>query len=238
MSQNAVVTGAGTGVGRAVALALLARGWNVALIGRRSAMLDETISLAGDVGDRALTVACDVSDEQAVKAMAQSVMERFGTVDVLVNAAGTNTPERSLAVLSEENYHRMMNTNLNGVYYCVQAFLPSMRERGAGTIINIGSISGLRATPLAGVAYSMSKFGVVGLTQAINAEERNNGIRACVISPGEIDTPILELRPVFPSDEARAKMLQPEDVAACVMLVVDLPPRAIVEEMVIQPVKL
>ncbi len=236
MSQIAVVTGAGSGVGRAVAVALLERGWNVALVGRRADALRETAELAGAAGERALVAAYDVGELAAVQQLAQAVVERFGQADALVNAAGTNTKARSLAQLSIDDYHRMIATNLNGAYYCVQAFLPAMRERGAGTIVNIGSISGLRASPLAGVAYSMSKFGLVGLTQSINAEERRNGIRACVVSPGEIDTPLLELRPSMPPPEARARMLQPEDVARCVLLAIELPPRAVIEELTVQPV--
>jgi len=236
MSQIAVVTGAGSGVGRAVALLLLERGWSVVLVGRRAAALRETADLAGAAAERALVAACDIGEQPAVQQMAEDVLGRFGQVDALVNAAGTNTPVRSLAGLSLDDYHRLMKTNLNGTYYCVQAFLPAMRQRRAGTIVNIGSISGLRASPLAGVAYVMSKFGMVGLTQAINAEERQNGIRACVISPGEINTPILELRPSPPPDEARAKMLLPEDVARCVLLAIELPPRAVIEELTIQPV--
>jgi NAD(P)-dependent dehydrogenase (short-subunit alcohol dehydrogenase family) len=236
MSQIAVVTGAGSGVGRAVAVALLERGWNVALVGRRAEALRETAELAGSAGERALVAAYDVGELAAVQQLAQAVVERFGQADALVNAAGTNTKARSLAQLSIDDYHRMIATNLNGAYYCVQAFLPAMRERRAGTIVNIGSISGLRASPLAGVAYSMSKFGLVGLTQSINAEERRNGIRACVVSPGEIDTPLLELRPSMPPPEARARMLQPEDVARCVLLAIELPPRAVIEELTVQPV--
>jgi len=214
---------------------LLERGWRVALLGRRESTLNETVAKAGAAAERALVIPCDVGDLASVQRMAEIVTSQLGEVEVLVNAAGTNTPERSLATLSIENYEMMMAANLDGAYFCVQAFLPGMRERGSGTIVNIGSIAGLRASALAGVAYSMSKFGLVGLTQAINAEERNNGIRACVISPGEIDTPILERRPVMPPPEARAKMLQPEDVARCVMLVIEMPSRATVEEIVIQP---
>jgi NAD(P)-dependent dehydrogenase (short-subunit alcohol dehydrogenase family) len=168
--------------------------------------------------------------------MAEQVFARFGRVDALVNAAGTNTPVRSLAELSPENYHRLIDTNLNGAYYCTQAFLPTMREQRSGTIVNIISEAGLRANAKAGVAYVISKFGMTGLTQSINAEERRNGIRACVISPGEIDTPLLELRPSMPPPEARARMLQPEDVARCVLLAIELPPRAVIEELTVQPV--
>lgn len=233
--QNAVVTGAGSGVGRAVALALARAGWQVALVGRRLATLQETLQQAGADGARMTALPCDVGDENEVAAMGRAVLERWGTVEVLVNAAGTNVPQRSLEVLAREDYHRMMNTNLNGAYYCVQAFLPIMRQQGSGTIVNVISDAARQASPKAGPAYSMSKFGLLGLTQAINAEERHRGVRACAILPGDIDTPLLDRRPQPPDAAARARMLQPEDVAACVMLAIQLPPRAILEELLIRP---
>jgi NADP-dependent 3-hydroxy acid dehydrogenase YdfG len=232
MQKIAVVTGAGSGVGQATALLLIEQGWNVVLVGRRTSALQET---AQQAGDRAVVAPCDIGDQPAVQAMADSVLSQFGSVDALINAAGTNTPARSLEVLSLQDYHRLIDTNLNGAYYCVQAFLPVMRLKRSGTIVNIVSIAGLSATPKAGVAYVMSKFGMAGLTQAINAEERPNGIRACGIFPGDINTPILDLRPVPPRPEARQLMIQPEDVAQCVLLAINLPARAIIEELVIQP---
>ncbi len=235
-SQIAVVTGAGSGVGRAVAVALLERGWNVALVGRRAEALRETAELAGAAGERALVAAYDVGELAAVQQLAAAVAERFGQPDALVNAAGTNTKARSLAQLNIDDYHRMIATNLNGAYYCVQAFLPAMRERGAGTIVNIGSISGLRASPLAGVAYSMSKFGLVGLTQSINAEERRNGIRATVVSPGEIDTPLAGAAPHHAPARGARQDAPAQDVARCVLLAIELPPRAVIEELTVQPV--
>jgi NAD(P)-dependent dehydrogenase (short-subunit alcohol dehydrogenase family) len=235
MTKVAVVTGAGSGVGRATAMLLLGAGWNVALVGRRAAALEETVRQAGAPGERALVAPCDIGDYNAVQQMAQAVLARFGDVGALVNAAGTNTPARSLDKLSLDDYGQILGTNLNGAYYCIQAFLPAMRRRGDGTIVNIGSISGLRASAKAGAAYSVSKFGLNGLTQAINAEERANGISACLISPGDINTPILDRRPNPPPAEARQHMLQPEDVAQCVLLALSLPARAVIEELVIQP---
>jgi NAD(P)-dependent dehydrogenase (short-subunit alcohol dehydrogenase family) len=140
-----------------------------------------------------------------------------------------------LEVLSDADYRAMMDTNLNGAYYCVQAFLPGMRNRGSGTIVNIISDAGKQASPKAGPAYVMSKFGLAGLTQAINAEERARGVRAIGIFPGDINTPLLNRRPVVPDEAARARMMQPEDIAACVLLAVQLPSRAVIEELIIRP---
>jgi NAD(P)-dependent dehydrogenase (short-subunit alcohol dehydrogenase family) len=129
----------------------------------------------------------------------------------------------------------MIDANLHGPYYCVQAFLPQMRARQTGTIINIVSDAGKQASPKAGPGYVVSKFGLAGLTQAINAEERGHGVRACAIFPGDIDTPLLDKRPSPPPAEARAKMMLPEDIAACALLAINLPSRVIVEEMLVRP---
>jgi len=231
MQKTAVITGAGSGVGAAIALALAKEGWRVALVGRRQEPLE---AVAANMPG-ALVVPCDVGDAVAVEAMSAQVLAEFGSVEVLVNAAGTNVPQRALEVLSLADYHEMMNANLNGAFYCVQAFLPQMRTRGSGTIINIISEAGKAASPKAGPGYVISKFGMAGLTSAINAEERARGIRACAIFPGDIDTPILDKRPVVPDAAARAKMMQPEDIAACALLAIHLPSRAIVEELTVRP---
>jgi NAD(P)-dependent dehydrogenase (short-subunit alcohol dehydrogenase family) len=226
MSKVAVVTGAGSGVGYAVAAVLKQNGWNVALVGRRRGTLDPGL---GSIFE------CDVADEPQVAAMAQAVQQQLGTPAVLVNSAGVNVPKRSLAELSIADFNRMIDVNLNGAFYCIHHILPMMRAAGTGTIVNISSDSGLQANPKAGGGYAASKFALRGLTQSINAEERVNGIRACALFPGDIDTPMLNLRPVPPTPEARQKMLQPDDIARCVMLVIDLPARAVIEEILIRP---
>jgi len=235
MAKNAVVTGAGSGVGQSIAIQLVESGWNVAIVGRRADALKETAAMAGKAGRQLLVCPCDIGDSQRVSEMAATVLGAFKTVEVLVNAAGTNAPRRSLEILSAEDYHAMINTNLNGAYYCVQAFLPQMRSRRSGTIINIVSDAGKQASPKAGPAYVMSKFGMAGLNQSINAEERGNGIRACAIFPGDIDTPLLDKRPAPPPPEARARMMKAEDIAACALFCINLPDRAIVEELIVRP---
>lgn len=235
MTKNAVVTGAGSGVGQATALALVKAGWRVALIGRRESALNETAALAGSDASRMLVCPCDIGDSAAVEAAGSRILAAFGDVEVLVNAAGTNAPKRALEVLSLPDYHDMMNANLNGAYYCVQAFLPGMRSRGSGTIVNVVSDAGKQASPKAGPAYVMSKFGLAGLTQSINAEERGRGVRACALFPGDIDTPLLNKRPVVPDSSAREKMMRPEDIADCVLLCINLPSRVIIEEMIVRP---
>ena len=235
MSKTAVVTGAGSGVGRATALQLLKSGWKVALVGRRDSLLKETEKLAGVSPSQVFIGAADIGDADAVESLGARILKEFGSVEVLVNAAGTNAPQRALEVLSLADYHLMLNTNLHGAYYCVQAFLPGMRAQGSGTIVNVISDAGKQASPKAGPGYVMSKFGLAGLTQAINAEERSRGVRAIGIFPGDIDTPLLDKRPVVPDAQARSRMMKPEDVAECVVFCVNLPAHVVVEEMIVRP---
>jgi NAD(P)-dependent dehydrogenase (short-subunit alcohol dehydrogenase family) len=227
----AVVTGAGSGIGRAIALRFAAEGWHVALVGRRAETLAATAAAIGHAADGRITLyPCDVSAPEAVAAMGAAVLERHGVVDVLVNAAGINVPQRSFETLSVDDWQAVLATNLHGAYYCVRAFLPGMRQRRTGTIVNINSDVGKVARDLAGPAYVSSKFGLSGLTQQINAEERRHGVRACSICPRDVNTPLLDKRPQPPTTEERSRMLQPDDVADCVWLVATLPARAIVEE--------
>ncbi len=235
MSKTAVVTGGGSGVGRATALKLAEQGWRVAILGRRHDTLQETAQSAGANASRITPFVCDVGNSSIVADISKRILADFGDVEVLVNAAGTNAPRRSLDVLSLDDYHAMLNANLNGAYYCVQAFLPQMRARRSGTIVNIVSDAGKQASPKAGPAYVMSKFGLAGLTQSINAEERANGVRSCAIFPGDIDTPLLNKRPQVPDAAARARMMRPEDVADCAVFCIKLPPHVIVEEMLVRP---
>jgi NAD(P)-dependent dehydrogenase (short-subunit alcohol dehydrogenase family) len=226
MDKIAIVTGAGSGVGKAVAQSLKTAGWRVALLGRRENTLDASVGLP---------IACDVADPQQVDAMIARVTTELGFVSLLVNSAGTNIPKRSLEELSIEDFQKLVDVNLTGAFLCVHAVLPIMRKHGGGTIVNIISDAGVIANAKAGPAYVASKFGLRGLTQSINFEQRQNGIRACAIHPGDINTPLLDKRPQPPAAEARTNMLQPEDVAKCVMLAIELPPRAIVEELIVRP---
>lgn len=227
----AVVTGAGSGVGRAVVQKFAGEGWRVALVGRHRDSLDETIATTAGASGGCEAFVCDVTQPGDVDTMAAGVLARFGRVDVLVNSAGTNVRQRNFRDVSHDDWHLVIATNLHGAFYCTRAFLGAMRARRAGTVININSDAGKLARDLAGVSYVSSKFGLAGLAQSLNAEERANGIRACSIFPRDINTPLLDKRPQPPPDDVRERMVQPEDVAACVWLAATLPPRAIVEEL-------
>ncbi len=230
-----VITGAGSGVGQAAAWKLGEEGAKLILVGRSETSLQETAVKLDTT--KTLVYPCDVAEAGQVANLAKAVQEQFKRVDALVNAAGTNVPRRALIDLSYEDYRQVIEINLNGTFLCVQAFLPIMREQGEGTIINIGSVAGLNGSSIAGAAYSASKFGMRGLTQTINVEEQKNGIRACSIFPAEINTPIMDKRPNPPSAEARQKMLQSEDLAECIALVLKLPQRAVIDELTIRPLQ-
>jgi len=235
--QAAIVTGAGSGVGRASALALAREGAAVALAGRREGPLRETAALLMDLSGvdagRVLVAPCDVSAPEQVRDMVARAMDRFGRIDVLVNNAGLNVPRRSLAEMDPDDWRRIVAVNLEGPYLCVHAVLPAMRAQGSGTFIHIGSKAAWRPSPLAGAAYTAAKAGLAGLSAAINAEERANGLRSAVIVVGDVNTPLLDSRPAPPSAETRAQLLDPDDVAACVRLIASLPPRARIEELVL-----
>jgi NADP-dependent 3-hydroxy acid dehydrogenase YdfG len=229
---TAIVTGAGTGIGAAVAVALHGAGAAVTLIGRRPEPLAE---VAGRLGDRVHACACDVSDSDAVQAAVAEAARVHGPATILVNNAGINTNPRTVADVSLPDWDLTVAVDLSGVFYCVRAALPAMRAAGGGTIVNIGSTAGRWGSSLAGAAYSAAKHGVVGLNSVINDEESRNGIRCTVILPGEVETPILDRRPEPVSAERRRAMLQPEDVAAATLLAATLPDRACITELVIKP---
>jgi len=147
MSKVAVVTGAGSGVGQAVVVALAERGWDVALIGTRKQTLDETAKLVKNPKGKLLVIPCDVADDKSVHAMAEQVVQKLGVPEVLVNSAGTNIKQRSLAELSREDFRRVIDVNLTGSYLCVYEFLPLMRKAGKGTLIHIISDAGVKPTP-------------------------------------------------------------------------------------------
>jgi NADP-dependent 3-hydroxy acid dehydrogenase YdfG len=235
-SQTALVTGAGSGIGRAIALALDESGLRVALVGRDSAKLDETRAALSEPGRAAALVApCDVTDRPAVAAMARRVLDVFGSIDVLVCNAGTNVRTRSLEALDPADWDLMIATNLTGAYNLVHAVLPSMRQRGQGLVVQICSISGKRASVLGGAGYSAAKFGQAALGICLGREDGPHGVRSTVIYPGEVNTPILDARPVPVGRERREAILQPSDVAAAVRFLVELHPRANVPELIIKP---
>ena len=232
--KNAVITGGGTGIGLGIAQALAGEGCRVMIAGRREEPLRRAVSeFAGDPAMLYQTV--DVADRQSVARLFADARQRLGQIDILVNSAGTNIKTRSMAAMSPEQWDQVMAINATGAYNCMYAVLPQMRERHDGLIINVSSIAGKRALSLGGIAYCASKFAMTALGTAVGTEDAANGIRVTNLYPGEANTPILENRPEPVSDERKAAMLQPEDIAAVVLTIACLPPRAHVPEIVIKP---
>lgn len=231
----AVVTGAGTGIGRATATAFASEGSRVALVGRRPGPLHDVADELAAAGAQCLVVAADVTEVAAGHRVATEVVDRWGQVDVLVNNVGTNLAHRQMDDLSAEDWATVLDGNLTGTFLMTRAVLPVMRSRRTGTVINVSSMAGYRTSTVSGPAYSAAKAGVNSFTESLNATERRHGIRACAVCPGEVVTPLLDQRPVPPSPEARAVMLQPEDVAQTLVLVASLPQRATVGLLTIFP---
>ena len=233
--QVALVTGGGSGIGASSAIELAKEGARVAIVGRQPAPLDEIVSKIEAAGGEGLALPADVSNQEDLANVIRAVHERWGKIDILVCSAGVNIPKRKIAELTNESWRQVVDINLNGVFYSVQEVLPLMREQQRGTIIMISSRAARQSTSKAGAAYSASKAALTRLSEVLNLEENQNGIRSCIIYPGEVNTPILDRRPVPPSPERRAAILQPDDVAACVLLVATLPQRANVAEILIVP---
>ncbi len=232
--KTALITGGGTGIGKAIAIALAEQGCRVAIAGRREAPLREVA--ASFAGEPTIEVqVADVADRDSVKLLADWAHEQLGHVDILVNNAGVNTPRRSLLELDPDDWDRLMAVNATGAYNCIHAVVPGMVERGDGLIVNISSTSGKRAGLLGGVAYNASKFAMAALGLSAALELGDKGIRVTNVFPGEVETPILDNRPVPVSAEHRARILQGEDIAAAVLMIACLPPRAHVAELVIKP---
>ena len=229
------ITGGATGIGFAAAQALGAAGHAVIISGRRVAELDKAVKTLAAAGIKAQARPLDVSDAAAVQAVADSILAEHGRIDALVLSAGTNVPNRAWKNLTAEGFSKVTAINLNGVAYCVAAALPAMRKAGAGTIVVVSSWAGWRFLPFTGAAYGATKMGLAPLVESINYEEGHLGIRATLVCPGEVATPILRSRPVPPPEADIARMLQPEDVGSAIAYAVTAPPRVCINELVIGP---
>lgn len=232
--QIAVITGGGSGIGLGIARSLAAAGCRVAIAGRNEERLRRA---AAGIASRepVKTLPCDVTRREEVDRLFSAVSAEWGPVDILVNSAGANVRARRMAELAPEAWEQLVRINLDGVFHCMQAALAIMRPRGKGLIVNICSVAGKRALPLAGPGYCAAKFGVSALGMATAAEERGRGIRITTIYPGEVNTPILEQRPEPVPPERLAEMLQPDDLGSLVTFLAQLPPRVIVPELVVVP---
>ena len=227
--QVAVVTGAGRGIGAAIALELANLGVTVVLAGRTEKTLRETASRIAADGGKAEALECDVRDLGSVENLAATVEEKFRRIDILVNNAGIGSFASPLHELTPQDWEKVLNTNLRGVFYSIRAFAPVMIRAKSGHIINISSLAGKNALPN-GAAYAASKWGLNGLTYSVAEELRAHNIRVSVVCPGSVDT---ELSPH--TGKNPSKMLKPEDVAHVIGMLVTQAPQSFASEVLIRP---
>lgn len=239
MSNNkkrvAWITGGGSGIGLAGAQELAKEGWTVVISGRRKDVLDEAVASIAKDGGKVEAIPLDVSSAADAEKVAKEIVAKHGRIDLLVNSAGVNVPKRSWDDITTEGWDKLVDINLSGVMYCMRAVLPAMRAQKDGVIINVASWAGRHVSKMTGPAYTTTKHAVLALTHSFNMDEFKNGLRACCLSPGEVATPILKLRPVPPSAEDMAKMLQPEDLGRTIAFVASMPPHACINEILISP---
>jgi NADP-dependent 3-hydroxy acid dehydrogenase YdfG len=236
LGQVAWVTGGGSGIGLAGAQALVQAGATVIVSGRRADLLGEILpTLRAGTGAEAHALALDVADGAAIERAARAIEARHGRIDILVNSAGINVPNRSWAQITAADFARVVQINLNGAMATCQAVLPGMRKRASGLIINVSSWAGRYDSSFTGPAYNASKHGLVAMTATLNMDEGRHGIRACALCPAEVATPILKSRPVPPSAEDMARMLQPVDLGGVIRYLAELPAHVCVNELVISP---
>jgi NAD(P)-dependent dehydrogenase (short-subunit alcohol dehydrogenase family) len=232
------VLGGGTGIGAATARSLAGRGYTVVVSGRRGTELRRLAESETGPDNRIVALPADVAAMDgpgSVSAVHDEIASAYGPVQVLVYSAGTNVANRFWHDTTPEDFARVLDVNLTGAVRAVHAVLPGMRSRGDGLVVLVSSWAAWRFAPTAGAAYSASKGGLGVLAETLNVQERQNGIRATHLCPGEVRTDILKTRPVEPSEAEQELMLTPEDIGGTVAYLESLPPRVCVNELVITP---
>ena len=233
------ITGGGSGIGLAGAIELAKAGCRVVISGRSADKLDAAIAEAvtkGAPSGKITQAQLDVADRISVDRVAGAIQTECGPIDILVNSAGVNVPKRFWKETDAATFEQVMAINLNGATFCTLAVLKGMQARRHGTIINVASFAGWHFSYLTGPAYIASKAGLMALTHSFNIEECVNGLRATALCPGEVSTPILKQRPVEPSEEDKARMLQEDDLGKTIRFIAEMPPHVCINELVISPV--
>jgi serine 3-dehydrogenase (NADP+) len=233
-NQAVLVVGASSGIGREVARAFAREEARVIAAARRRERLENLKQELAAESKTIDVIEADASKLEDMQRLAEHTFHKLGGVDILVFAAGTNTPDRAMTRLNPAIWDSLLQVNLNGAYYITYAVLPRMRDVKSGHLIYVASISGLLAD-VSGAAYQASKRGLVALAHAIRMEEKENGIRTSAVCPGLVDTELIDKRPVKPSAETMSKALRPEDVAGLIVAIAKLPPHATVPEIQILP---
>jgi short-subunit dehydrogenase len=230
--QRALITGAGSGIGKETALAFAKAGINLVLIGRDQQRLATVAGMAADLGVSAQAYPLDLADIPEVAPSIAKIAQESGPIDILINNAGMGYTN-PLADTPLSDWQRVIDLNLTSVYQCVQGILPAMRQQGGGMIVNVSSIAADNFFPDWG-AYSVSKAGLVAFSRILALEERANAIRVTIITPGAVNTPIWDSDSVK-ADFDRSAMLTPDIIAQAILQAVLLPKQAVVETMTIMP---
>jgi NADP-dependent 3-hydroxy acid dehydrogenase YdfG len=229
------VTGGGSGIGEAAAMALASEGAAIVLTGRREAPLENVAEWIRGTGGTAYVQPGDLTDPSAVRRIGTHIEREIGRLDILLNNAGININDRHWDKLTPENAALMIAGNLAAPAQCVTVALPIMRARKDGLIIHTASMAGRFIGGFPGPLYTAAKHGVVAMSHSINMQECKNGIRSCVFLPGEVATAILDKRPNPVSPEERARMVQPQDCADLILYIALLPPRLVMNEVMLSP---
>ncbi len=236
MGKVAWVTGAGSGIGEAGALALAQQGMTVVLTGRGTANLERVAARIAELGlGKAEVQPGDLGKASAVQKIVAVIERQLGRLDVVVNNAGTNIPERTWQGLTADGIDTLIRGNLLSAFYVVQAALPLMRAQRDGLIIHTASWAGRFIGPISGPGYTAAKHGMVAMSHTINLEECMHGIRSCVVCPGEVATPILKNRPIPETAETMARMLQPDDMGELIAFIARQPAHVCINEVLISP---
>ena len=229
------VTGGGSGIGEAAALALAKEGASMILTGRRAAPLEEVAAKIRDLGATAHVQPGDLMDPAEVRRVGDFIAGEIGRLDILLNNAGANINDRHWDKLTPENAHLMINANLAMAAQCATVALPIMRRQQDGLIIHTASMAGRFFARFPGPLYTAAKHGLVAMSHTINMQECKNGIRSTVFLPGEVATAILDKRPNPVSAEEKARMVQPGDCADLILYICGLPNRLVINEVMLGP---
>tara|TARA_X000001036_G_scaffold55739_3_gene45451 strand:+ start:3060 stop:3842 length:783 start_codon:yes stop_codon:yes gene_type:complete len=233
--KSVILTGAGSGIGRVTAKMLGELGANVFVVGRRENLLKESVKEIEDAGGKGAYLSADLEDGDSAANVAKEAIKAFGNIQYLVNNAGHSSKVRSMRYVEKDDWQSVFNVNVEGVYRLTQAILPNMIENGGGTVVTISSMAAINPGLMGGVPYSSAKAAVAAMMTAMRQELREHGIRSCTIYPAEVDTPILDNRPLPPDEQARSTMMQPEDIAETILLCMRMPHRTIIQDLIVSP---
>ena len=233
--KSVILTGAGSGIGKVTAKMLGEQGANVFVVGRRENLLKESVKEIENAGGKGAFLSADLEDGDSAANVAEEAIKEFGNNQYLVNNAGHSSKVRSMRYVKKDDWQSVFNVNVVGVYRLTQAILPNMIENGGGTVVTISSMAAINPGLMGGVPYSSAKAAVAAMMTAMRQEIREHGIRSCTIYPAEVDTPILDNRPLPPDAQARATMMMPEDIAETILLCMRMPHRTIVQDVIVSP---